>query len=270
VSGRLPGGAWDCHAHIIEDTRRYPLAPWRGYEPPPAPLEAYLEMLDRHGLARGVLVQPSVYGFDNRCMLDGLDRAEGRLFGVAVPAPTATSEELEAMHRRGVRGIRCNLVNPGGSEPEALMAWQPVLRALGWHVELHVHVEKIADLRAYLARFDVPVVIDHMGRPKPGRADPEEPGLRQLVSLVRDGTCFVKLSSAPPPWRDVTPLARALLAVNPRACLWATDWPHTQTDPAVSLDDLIEALDEWCPEPGPKRIMMVEAPAALFGAGAPF
>jgi predicted TIM-barrel fold metal-dependent hydrolase len=266
------GGAWDCHAHVIGDSLRYPLAPWRVYEPSPAPLEAYLEMLDRHGLARGVLVQPSVYGFDNRCMLDALDRADGRLSGVAVPAPTATPEELEAMHRRGVRGIRCNLVNPGGLDPGALTAWRPVLRSLGWHVELHLEVQKIADLRAYIGRFDVPVVIDHMGRPKPGSANSGDTGLSQLVSLVRDGSCFVKLSapyrlsSAPPPWRDVTPLARTLLAANPRACLWATDWPHTQAAAAVSPDDLIEALDEWCPEPGVKRIMLVDAPAALFGS----
>ncbi len=46
--------------------------------------EAYLALLDRLGCDRGVLVQPSAYGRDNRAMLDALARSRKRLRGVAV------------------------------------------------------------------------------------------------------------------------------------------------------------------------------------------
>lgn len=105
MSRSLPGEAWDCHAHVFEDPRIYPLASLRSYDPPPAPLEAYLEMLDRCGLARGILVQPSVYGFDNRCLLDALDRAQGRLLGVVAESgrpPSPSGDPVAA--RPGLPG----------------------------------------------------------------------------------------------------------------------------------------------------------------------
>lgn len=278
AGGEGEAGAWDCHAHVIESPLRYPLLPERGYDPPQAPLQAYLGILDRIGLERGVLVQPSVYGFDNRCLVDALQRAGGRLIGVAVPAPDSGSGALEALHRQGVRGVRCNLLNPGGLTPDAVERWQPVLRDLGWHVAVQFRVAEVGDLRSFLDRFEVPVVIDHMGRPHPGRGDPSEPGLRQLIEAVRDGACFVKLSAPyrlsarAAPWSDVTPLARALVTANPAACLWATDWPHTDTPAGLRADDLLGAFDEWCapdpggtPDPGVKEAILRAAPGRLFG-----
>jgi 2-pyrone-4,6-dicarboxylate lactonase len=271
----VQSGSWDAHAHVIEAPDRYPLAPGRGYEPPLATLAMYLDTLDGLGIAHGLLVQPSVYGFDNRCMLDALVRADGRLLGVAVPAPEASIRDLETMHQKGVRGIRCNFLNPGGLSIEAALRWQEFLREHGWHIALHIAVEAVEDLAGYIAQFGVPVVLDHMGRPVPGRADPVRPALRSLIALVRDGACFVKLS-APyrlselgPPWSDVAPLARALLAANPARCLWATDWPHPDTRPAdsVAFDtrDVRVALEDWCPDPHTRATVLLEAPRTLLG-----
>ncbi len=264
-------GAWDCHAHVIEDEQRYPLSPGRTYQPPAAPLKSYLAMLDRNGIAHGVLVQPSVYSYDNSCMLDAMDRAEGRLFGVAVPAPDSLPKDLEAMHARGVRGVRCNLLNPGGLTAEQVRQWQPVMRELGWHVAFHMACENVHDLRAYLKPFDLPVVIDHMGRPRRGGVLSSVPRLSVLIELVREGACFVKLSApyrlsaALPPWRDVTPLARALLTANPARCLWASDWPHTDTPKLVTQKSLFEALDDWCPDARMRATVLTEAPRTLLG-----
>jgi 2-pyrone-4,6-dicarboxylate lactonase len=250
---RLPDGAWDCHAHVIEDPARYPLARARTYDPPLARLDDYLALLDQVGSARGYLVQPSVYGFDNRCLLDALERADGRLLGIAVPDPETSHAELETLHRRGVRGVRCNLLYPGGLDVARVLRWQPALRALGWHVELHLAIDDVGDLRALVEPFDVPVVVDHMGRPAPGHTDPSTPRLRTLLELVREGVCLVKLSAPyrlsrePPPWPAVAPLARALVAANPDACLWGSDWPHTDTHEPVEIADLLSALESWCP-----------------------
>ena len=267
----MAAAGWDCHAHVIGDPDRFPLWSGRGYTPSIATLESYLATLDRHRLAHGVLIQPSVYGFDNRCMLDALDRAGGRLFGIAVPGPETSSRDLEAMHQRGVRGVRCNLINPGGLPPAVVIDWQPILHALGWHVELQVAIDELDDPAAFVASFGVPVVIDHMGRPSPGRVDPNTPSLSALIDLVRDEGCFVKLSapyrlsSSRAPWPGVTPLARALVTANSRRCLWGSDWPHVDTTSDVRMEDLIDALSAWCGDPAVRTHVIEENPQLLFG-----
>ena len=263
--------AWDTHAHVIGDPREFPLAPGRGYTPAPASLESYLAMLDRHHIARGVLVQPSIYGHDHRCLFDALDRADGRLRGIAVPAPDATVRNLEDMHARGIRGVRCNLINPGGLAPSIVNAWQPAMRSMGWHVEFQIAIDVMAEWTEVVRLFDIPVVIDHMGRPTPGRVDPHLPALGALVQLVTDGRCYVKLSApyrvsgVSAPWRDVAALAQALLDANASACLWGSDWPHVDTHTPVNSDDVVAAFDAWCGERGHRRDVTRDAAHRLFG-----
>ena len=258
--------AWDAHAHVIGDPREFPLAPGRGYTPRPASLDDYLAMLDRYDIGRGVLVQPSVYGHDHRCLLDALARADGRLRGIAVPSPDATTRELEAMHDKGIRGVRCNLINPGGLSPAVVAAWQPALRVLGWHVELHVSVDGPDDWAGVIQSFDIPVVVDHMGRPSPGKLDPASRPLAQLIQFVREGRCFVKLSAAyrlsPPP--EVKPLARAFLEANASACCWGTDWPHVDMPHPVDTKDVVAALDDWRGDRWTRRQITGELAARLF------
>ena len=211
--------AWDAHAHVIGDPREFPMSSGRSYTPEPASLDEYLAMLDRYGIARGVLVQPSVYGNDHRCLLDALDRSNGRLRGIAVPSPDATTQDLEAMHERGVRGVRCNLINPGGLSPAAVTAWKPALRAMGWHVELHIAVGQLAGWPDLVESFDIPVVVDHMGRPAPDCLDPLSAELAPLIRLVRAGRCLVKLSA---PYRLSNEIPRGSERSEPRSCLLYT------------------------------------------------
>ena len=57
-SATATSGPVDTHAHIFE--RHMPMAAERRYTPVyDAPLDQYLQMLDEHGIAKGVLVQPS-------------------------------------------------------------------------------------------------------------------------------------------------------------------------------------------------------------------
>lgn len=257
--------AWDAHAHVIGDPRQFPFWNGRGYTPPPAPLDAYLAMLDRYEIARGVLVQPSVYGHDHRCLFDALARARGRLTGAAVPSPDATTRDLESMHERGIRAVRCNLINPGGLSPATVISWQPALRDLGWHVEFQIPVNPSSRWFDVVSGFEIPVVIDHFGRPAPGLIHPASPDLARLVALVRDNRCFVKLSAAyrvssqDAPWKDVTPLARALIEANASACLWGSDWPHVDTTPSVNTADVVSALDDWSDTAETRRAVTTSA-----------
>ena len=45
--------------------------------------------------------------------------------------------------------------------------WQPALRAMGWHVEFHLPIDRRPEWTDVIESFDIPVVIDHMGRPTP-------------------------------------------------------------------------------------------------------
>src|SRR5919197_1357866 len=82
-----PPGACDTHVHVIGPKDRYPLGSVRTYTPQDAPLSALRRMLSRLGMDRVVLVQPSVYGTDNRCLLDALDELGPRRFESASRQP---------------------------------------------------------------------------------------------------------------------------------------------------------------------------------------
>ncbi len=82
----VPPGACDCHVHVFGPAARYPLAPDRAYTPPEASLEDLLRTEEKLGMQRMVLVQPSVYGADNSCMLDALKALGSRARGVAYSA----------------------------------------------------------------------------------------------------------------------------------------------------------------------------------------
>ena len=72
-------GACDCHAHVCGPESRYPYSPNRLYTPEDALAADYRRLLDSLGMERGVLVQPSIYGTDNRALLDALAQDPDRL-----------------------------------------------------------------------------------------------------------------------------------------------------------------------------------------------
>ena len=246
----VPSGVIDCHAHIFGPFDRYPLVEGRSYTPAEASLDQYRELHRTLRVARGVLIQPSVYGFDNRCMVDALRQLGQNYRGVAVTPPDCSDEELEALHEAGVRGLRINVVFGGGSALEDAERTAGRIQRLGWHLQFLVDVSRVADLKGFVRRLPVPVVIDHMGH-APARTALREPGFLELLELLRLGECWVKLSGSyritserQPPYGDVTEIAKALVQAGPAHCLWATDWPHPQIPQRrnchVERDGLIE------------------------------
>lgn len=238
---------WDCHVHVIGSIKKWPLAPTRGYDPQHAPLKALFKHMDALKIDQAVVVQPSVYGFDNGCLLDALKRGEGRLSGVVVPAPDSPIALLEEMHASGVRGIRCNVINPGGLSLEQSRIWWPWMIDRGWNLQLQINAANAVFPHVIATAGMPPVVIDHMGCPPPGTA-PE--AMTPLVEAVRSGRVYVKLS-APyrisafgPPHGDAIDLAQRLLEANAAQCLWASDWPHTDVSEDIIGDaDWLERIE---------------------------
>ncbi|MET0677063.1 MAG: amidohydrolase family protein, partial [Bradyrhizobium sp.] len=118
----VPSGACDCHTHVFGPYAGFPLHPGRTYSPPEAPLRMLVDLLDRLGLDRVVIVQPSVYATDNSATLDAVRRLGRRARGVAVIDSDASDLDIKEMHLAGVRGIRINLMMADQPSPEVAAA----------------------------------------------------------------------------------------------------------------------------------------------------
>lgn len=267
----LPQGSVDCHAHVFGPYDRFPLTVPRSYSPPEASLDQYRAMLGVMGFDRGVLVQPSVHGTDNRAMVEALLADPLRLRGVAVVDPDIGEDELDALHAAGVRGLRINVLFAGGTELSATERLAARIAARGWHVQLLVDVGTMPDFGARFGAFPCPVVVDHMGHVGPGRAA-TAPGFRGLLALLESGRAWVKLSGAyrvtesGPPFADVAAVARELIAANPAQCVFATDWPHPSIRWAMPNDgDLVDLLADWEPDEARRRAILIDNPQRLYG-----
>lgn len=101
----VPEGATDCQFHVYDG--RYPAAPGTALQHPDAGPEDYRALQRRLGTTRGVLVQPSTHGTDNRLHFDALQALGADRFRmVAVVAPDVAEAEIRRLHEAGVRGVR--------------------------------------------------------------------------------------------------------------------------------------------------------------------
>lgn len=267
----MPRGACDSHAQIVGPHERYLMVTTRNYTPPPAPEPDLLAMHDALGIERGVLVQISVYGTDNRCMLATLRAHPERLRGVAVVAADVTDRELEDLSAAGVRGVRINTQLGGDIAIEATERLAARIAPLGWHIELLMDVRALPAISERLTRLPVQVVFEHMGWAFiPG--GPEDAGFQTVLAMMRAGRAWTKLSgpylfsAAGAPYEDVRPFARALLAAAPERCLWGTDWPHVSVPgPMVRTEDMLDLLPEWAEDEALRTQVLVDNPARLYG-----
>ena len=271
---KIPAGSCDCHAHILGPAARFPFIDERVYTPPDCLLTDYRAMLARLGLTRAVLVQPSVYGTDNRVLLNALEAMQGAWRGVAVVAPDASESMLRELHCAGVRGVRVNVVdvhsNKGVLPLSQLRALAERVAPLGWHMEFLLHVHEFPRLDQQLAAFPVEVVFGHLGY-LPTRLGTGDSGFQALLRLLQGGRAWVKLtgpyrlSDTRLPYADVNPFAHALLAAAPQQIVWGSDWPHVMVKGAMPNDgDLLDLLSSWIPDPSIRHQVLVSNPERLY------
>ncbi|MDQ2780615.1 MAG: amidohydrolase family protein [Pseudomonadota bacterium] len=241
--------------------------PRRNYTPHESSLDAYRKVMGAIGIGRGVIVQPSVYGTDNRATLDALQAGGPAFRAIVVPAADVSDDQLERMHALGVRGLRLNLLNPQMLTLDAALAILARVAGRGWHLQVLLDLGKEPDaLRSLVDKTSAPVVVDHMGKLAPNtRKHP-------LFDLLKAGACWVKLSGAyrvsaePPPHADLTGLARAFADANPAQVIWGSDWPHTElhqgTPSAASLAALVQA---WLPDEALRHQICVSNASRLYG-----
>ena len=274
----FPGGACDSHAHICGPEVTFPYAEERIYTPPDATFGDYLALLKVLGVERAVLIQPSVYGTDNRALLDALSRVTGGLRGIVVVDADIDTATVKALDDAGVRGVRLNVVDHHGPRnvipEERVRNLANTIAPFGWHIEFLINIDDAPGFAAAIDGLAVDVVVGHLGFPKSGAAQwMQSPTLENFLRLFERGRCWVKLtgpyriSSAPDiPYSDVAPLARRLADVNPDRLLWGTDWPHVMMKKPMPNDgDLSDLIADWLPDARLRQRVLVNNPAELYG-----
>jgi len=269
-----PALACDVHAHVCGPRHLFPLVDNRLYNPPQASGDEYIEMLDTLGLARGVLVQPSVYGTDNRAMLEALALHPERLRGVAVLPFDVSLQEIQRLHALGVRGVRCNIVDlqtgKGQLPVDGLKQLADKIESLGWHIEFLMHVNEFPDLDVQLQNLQVPLVFGHLGYVPTQQGQTE--GFEALLRMARIGQAFIKLTApyrlTPEayPYPSVNPAAHRLLAEVPHCLMWGSDWPHVFIKSAMPNDgDLYNLFLEWVNDASILQSILVDNPTKIYG-----
>ncbi|KXU85389.1 amidohydrolase [Paraburkholderia monticola] len=267
----VPDLACDAHMHVFGSLERYPCVERPHYTLPDGKLAHYLRLMEVLKLKRFVIVQPSFYGTDNRCMIDALEVAGSIARGVAMIEEDTDAATLERFHKAGVRAVRLDLFAraalPTAEIQQYITRMAKRCASLGWHVQFYAPGWVVRNLIPFLADVQTDFVIDHMGYML------EEDGLTQddfarLLGLLRDGRCWLKLSA---PYRiakhrgyeAVAPMAKGIIAAAPHKVIWGSDWPHIP-DGSRDTGELLNLLAQWTDDAAVHRAILADNPARLF------
>jgi predicted TIM-barrel fold metal-dependent hydrolase len=270
---KAPDGTADCHLHIYDPRFRMAWPKLRAVDQ--AAVTEYRKLQERLGTHRAVVVQPAVYGTDNRVTLDAvatLGAANAR--GIAVLHPDVDDDTLDTLHAGGIRGLRFSLHDPATAvtAPDMIAPLAARVAERGWHVQLHLRGEQIVDLERTIEALPCDVVFDHMARL------PQPAGIRHyafeiVARRLEAGNGWVKLSGpyldsrvGAPRYADATRVAREWVKIAPERLVWGSDWPHP-TERERKPDDavLLDLVQEWARDEPTRRRILVDNPARLYG-----
>jgi 2-pyrone-4,6-dicarboxylate lactonase len=269
---KLPAGASDAHVHVFGPRRRFPFADGRRYTPSDAPKESLFRLHERLGIQHCVIVQPACHGTDNAVTVDTVAATGGSYKGVALVPVTISDAELKRLDAVGLCGARFHYMGHLAQGPtiDEVIAFGKRLADIGWHLQIHMEGELIADLTSALRRSPVPVVIDHMGRIDASRGM-NQPEFRALLTLLAHKNVWVKVSGCDritrqgPPYSDAVPFARKLVAEFGDRCVWGTDWPHPNHQGPIPDDGmLVDILTQIAPSEAAWHALLVDNPKRFY------
>ncbi|MBR1225015.1 amidohydrolase family protein [Bradyrhizobium sp. AUGA SZCCT0176] len=270
-----PPKSIDSQFHVLGPVEKYPIRAGAAYQMPSATWEAALRVHKALGIERGIIVQTTTYGADHSVVLDGLAAmgSNYRACANALVFAEADDSYLARLDAAGVGGARFSFRKELGavlSDKDFERAIARI-RELGWYAKFQPEKDGIVGNLDKIRGLNVPVLIDHMGRPDPLRGK-DDPNLRAVLDLLSKGNFWVmlslgeKTSKAGPPWDDVIPIARAYIEAAPDRCVWASDWPHPVSVVQPPNDaDLLELLYRYAPDEAELEKILVTNPARLFG-----
>ena len=266
----MPSGATDTHFHLFGNGKESRFVPEREYTPPEITPTMARHVFDTLGIQRAVVIQPSVYGEDNRVQLEGAAQIGIPVRAVIVAPYETPDRELTKLHEQGARGLRFILAHPGGLPLSDLERFADRIKDMGWHIQFLAKGPQLLEIAPRIEKLSCPTVIDHMGMIKPSEGV-GQPAFQAVLRLMRQGH-WVKLSGTyrvsqeQPPYRDMIPYAQELLKTRPDRIVWASDWPHAFVKGKMpNTTDLLDAFGEWVPDEIARRRILVENPAELYG-----
>jgi predicted TIM-barrel fold metal-dependent hydrolase len=199
----------DIHPHVIaDDEGRYPPAPLFGKrsdwsQERPSTVETLIAQMDAAGVAKAAVVHSSTtYGFDNSYVVDACDKYPDRL--IAVGSVDMLAHDATATIRswvdKGLAGLR---VFTGGStkefdaseldDPRAYPGWD-ALGELGLTMCIQTGPVGLPAVVALAKRFpDVPIILDHLGRPDVTDGPPYA-AAQSLFDLAPVESIYLKLT----------------------------------------------------------------------------
>ena len=269
----------DTHLHVWElHSKRYPWNPLATIAPDYAwPVKKEIETMDLFAIDKGVLVQPSMYRFDNRYLLNCGRRFPDRfrLVGLVDPRSDTVVGDIEALAEQGVRGLRLGPMLrpdiPWYNHPKADRVWK-CAGQLGLVITLLVTPEQVVNARQAIQRFpETIVIIDHLARPDKG-AQPGSASIEALCSLAEFEQVAVKVSALgfmsrrPYPHPDILDLVKQVFdQFGPGRMMWGTDTPMSQ-DPG-QVHSALELIDLALPGATSDEISMIKGGTAarIFG-----
>lgn len=255
-----PGGAANCHAHVIGPRERFPLDPDRPFEHPEAPAETLFALQDHYGFDRLVLIQSLAHGDDHTAAAAAIAMRPDRTRGVAFAPKQATVAGFRTLALKGFVAARVHMARrlPCHLSADEMEHVARCAAEVGWHIEIHCHGAELAEILHRLPGLPCPVVIDHMAYP--------DPTLHEAVLAALDmKDVYAKISA--PDRIDATDYgigaasARILIERAPEKLLWGSDWPHVGID-HVDDDELVSLLATY-PEEA-VRMILVETPETLY------
>jgi len=289
ISGDDPAGGLfetpdllcDCHLHVYGPEDKYRYVEDANAKPEEATVERYREVQARLGTARAVLVQPSAFGHDHTCLLDGLAELSRSPDGGAPDCARAIGAvskdvedaELEDLREAGLIGARFLML--AGTEAYTWdeadrLAWR--IHDVGWDVELQMDGSDLHEVEQRLRDWPGRIVIDHIGKFMRTQIL-DQRGFKALTRLIDRDKVWVKLSAPYESSREgkaddpvVATLARALADWAPERMIWGSNWPHpTVLDDPPDDRTLLRLLSDWVPEEARRTRILLDNPAELYG-----
>jgi predicted TIM-barrel fold metal-dependent hydrolase len=267
---QAPPNATDSHHHIYDS--RFPVDPKAVLRPGDATVADYRLLQKRIGTTRHVIVQPSTYGVDNRCLLDALGQfGDATCRGVAVVNTGVSDAELKQLQQAGVCGIRFNLAPAGATTVDMVDPLSKRVNELGWHIQINMAAADVVANKDLWNRVPCPIVFDHLGHlQEPLGVD--DPAFAVISDLLHRGKAWVKLSGAyadtkvgPPSYADSTAVAQAYVREAPERLVWGSDWPHPTEKIKPNDALLFDLLATWTPDEATRTRILVHNPARLYG-----
>jgi predicted TIM-barrel fold metal-dependent hydrolase len=269
---KAPPHSCDCHQHIY-DAARFP--PMQAGIEPNSTVADYRLLQKRIGTTRNIVTTPRPYMTDNRVTLDAISQFGANSRGIAVVTPSVTDEELKALDRGGIRGLRFSLSgNPATAAAVTAEMVEPLSKridAMGWHVKISAAADVIVAHEEIWNRLPSRIVFDHMGRiPPPAGAN--HPAFAILRRLIDKGRTWVLLSvgfdnskegTAAYPY--LVEVGQAYVKASPERVIWGSNWPHPNETAKPDDAVLFDLLSQWAPDKATLHRILVENPEELYG-----